>query len=151
MRNLLLPLALLCAAFPAFAHDDHARDATTAAAPEAAAPRWATDAPLRAGMRGIRVAVDALGHYEHGHMGPEQATVLANEIEGHVQSIITNCKLAPEADAALHAIIVPLLQNARALKADPTKLQVIPPMREALADYARRFEDPEFANANGGR
>jgi len=148
MRNLLLPLALLCATFPAFAHGD-ARDAAAVAAPEAATPRWTTDAPLRAGMRGIHAAVEALGHYEHGHIGPEQATVLANQIEGHVQAIIANCRLAPDADATLHAILVPLLHNASALKAEPTSLRLIPPMRRALAEYARRFDDPDFADATG--
>ena len=116
-------------------------------APQAASRRHATDAPLREGMQGIRAAVDALGHYEHGHMGPEQAAILAGQVQGHVNDIIANCKLAPEADAALHAIIVPLMTHAAALEADPSKLDEIPPMRQALGDYAARFDDPGFARA----
>ena len=116
-------------------------------APQAASRRHATDAPLREGMQGIRAAVDALGHYEHGHMGPEQAAILAGQVQGHVNAIIANCRLAPEADAALHAIIVPLTTHAAALKADPSKLDEIPPMRQALGDYAARFDDPGFARA----
>ena len=95
-------------------------------APQAASRRHATDAPLREGMQGIRAAVDALGH---------------------VNAIIANCRLAPEADAALHAIIVPLTTHAAALEADPSKLDEIPPMRQALGDYAARFDDPGFARA----
>lgn len=141
--------ALLCgaASHPAAAQAHAHRNAGYVSATPAATQRHATDAPLREGMRGIRAAVDALGHYEHGHMGPEQAALLAGQVQGHVNDIIANCKLAPEADAALHAIIVPLMSNAAALKAEPTKLDAIPPMRQALADYAVRFDDPGFAPA----
>lgn len=148
MQFLLFPLTLMSVAGlmsgPVHA-GDHAShvlpDATQPASP-AAGQRWATDAPLREGMQGIRVAVDALWHYEHGHMGPDQAVLLADKIEGHVRSIVANCRLAPDADAALHAIIVPLLHNAGALKRDPGNLAAIAPMRNAVADYARQFDDP---------
>ena len=147
-----LVAALLCVAVSsqasaqAHAHSKPGYVPATAA-PTVPSQRHATDAPLREGMQGIRSAVDALGHYEHGHMGPEQAAILAGRIQDHVNDIIANCKLAPEADAALHAIIVPLTTHAAALKADPTKLDEIPPMRQALGDYAARFDDPGFAGA----
>jgi hypothetical protein len=143
----LLPVALLAtAAAPVLAQDHgHAQHAPAAAA--APAQRWATDAPLREGMAGIRAAVEALGHYEMGHMGPEQAAEQAARIQAHVRDIIANCKLAPEADAALHLIIAPLMQQAAALQADPRKLEAIAPMRDALAAYARQFDDPQFADA----
>jgi len=128
---------------PAFAwqHDHHP---AAAPATEAPARRFATDAVLRENMRGIRKSVDALGHHEHGHLGPEQVELLAGNIEGHVDDIIANCKLPPDADAALHAVIVPLLGNAATLKADPTRPGPIVAMREALAQYRRQFDDPEL-------
>ena len=134
LLSLLLPAALACAA-PAIAqdHDHHAAPPAATTAPATPAQRWATDAPLRAGMAGIRTAVEALGHYEMGHMGPEQAAEQAAGIQAHVRDIIANCKLAPDADAALQA--------------DPAKLEAIAPMREALAAYARQFDDPQFADA----
>lgn len=142
--------ALLCVAAsqaaPARAHA-HRDAGYVPAAPtgqEARTQRYATDAPLRKGMSSILANVEALGHYEHGHMGPEQAKLLATRIEDDVNGIIRDCRLPPEADAALHAIIVPLLTQARALKAEPTKLEAIPPMRAALADYERLFDDPAF-------
>lgn len=52
--------------------------------------------------------------------------------------------MATTAVPALHAIIVPLLGQARALKAEPARLEAIPPMRAALADYERLFDDPGF-------
>jgi hypothetical protein len=102
--------------------------------------RWTADATLRRNMRGIRAAVEALDHYQHGHMGPEQAMTVATKIEGHVNEIIAQCQLPPDADAALHAILAPLMSGAASLKSDPKRLDVIPPMREALEQYERQFD-----------
>ena len=144
--TLSLPL-LLALAVPAAAQDHahHAADAVDAAAAPAPAQRWKTDAPLREGMGRIRGAVEGLQHYERGHMGPEQATELANGIARDVNFIVANCKLEPSADAALHPIIGALMKGALALKAKPADLAAIPPMRSALQDYARQFDDPGFA------
>ena len=133
------------AAPPATAQHDHA--STPAAPASAPAQRFATDAVLRGHMRHIRAAVGALGHYEHGHLGPEQAKTLAGNIEGHVRHIIAACKLPPDADVALHGIIAPLLQGAAALEAAPEKKDAIPPMREALQRYVLQFDDPGVAVA----
>jgi hypothetical protein len=142
--TLSLPL-LLALAVPAAAQDHahHSADAVDAAA--APAQRWKTDAPLREGMGRIRGAVEGLQHYERGHMGPDQATELANGIARDVNFIVANCKLEPSADAALHPIIGALMKGALALKAKPADLAAIPPMRSALQDYARQFDDPGFA------
>jgi hypothetical protein len=152
LLSLAFPAALLSAmvatAAPTQGHAHHAPPPSAEQAKQAPAQRWATDAPLREGMHGIRTAVEALAHYEMGHMGPEQAAGLAADIQSHVRDIIANCKLAPEADAALHAIIAPLMQNAAALQADPKKLEAIPPMRDALAEYARLFDDPPEASTD---
>jgi len=141
MRSLIiacsLPL-LLALAVPAAAHDHRAGTVATSTA----AQRWDTDAPLREGMGRIRHAVDALQHYEHGHIGPEQAMQLAAGIERDVGFIVAHCKLEPRADAALHPILGALMHGALALEAKPTELAAIPPMRSALHDYARQFDDP---------
>ena len=108
MQTLLLPLALcLALAAPANSHaahraHDHAPAPTAKPAP---AQRWSTDAALRKGMGDVRLAVAALEHYEHGHMGPAQAVLLAERIEDAIHGIFANCKLAPDADAALHTIL----------------------------------------------
>jgi hypothetical protein len=141
--SVALVVALGTAAPGAFAQSRaHAAPAATSAAP---AQRYASDATLRQQMREIRGEVSALGHYEHGHLDPKTVTQLAGQIIGHVNTIISNCKLPPDADEALHLIIGPLLQHAAALQADPKKLDAIPPMREALAKYASQFDDPGFA------
>ena len=145
-----VPLLLLAAmtAPLARAQDGHQHHAPAAAAAQAVpAQRWDTDAPLRTGMAKIRTAVDALQHYERGHMGPEQAVALATQIQEQVAYLIANCKLEPQADAALHVIIAKLSAGAQALKATPANLAAILPMRETLADYARSFDDPNFMHA----
>lgn len=149
MRNLLLPLVLLCAAgSPAFAqeHAHHTPSAATqaAVAQDAPAQRWLADAPLREGMGRIGRLVATFQHYEHGHMNPGQVTALIANVEQDVQFLVANCKLEPAADAALHTIIAKLLLAAQALKADPGDQSAIPSMRDALRDYARQFDDPGF-------
>jgi hypothetical protein len=130
------------AAFAPAAAQDHAHHATNA---EAQAPvegqRHATDTPLRKGMADIRVAVGALGHYERGHMSTEQALSEIATIERSIGYIVANCKLAPQADAALHGIIGALGQGIAALKADPRDMAAIAQLRKALRDYARLFDD----------
>ena len=140
---LLAALGIVAPQAGAQHHDHHQAVPATAEAP---AQRYATDAVLREEMQGIRAAVGGLDHYAHGHIEPALAVQLAGEIEERVRTIIANCKLPPDADAALHTIIVPLMQNAGALKKDPQDLAAIQPMRDALAQYARQFDDPAFAS-----
>lgn len=142
MRLSILALSLCLASGIAPAQEHAHPPAAARAASPAPAQRHATDATLRREMRNIRSAVEGLGHYERGHMGPDQAVQLAGQVEAGVRTIIAHCKLPPDADAALHAIIVPLMQNAGALKQDPKNLAAIAPMRDALALYARQFDDP---------
>ncbi len=74
---------------------------------------------------------------QHAHTAPTASTT-------HVNTIIVNCKLPPNADEALHHIIGPLLQDASALKADPQRLDAIAGVRKALDQYAQQFDDPGF-------
>ncbi len=120
-------------------HDQHPHPVPA----DTASTRYPVDASLQQGMRNIRTAVDGLGHYEAGHAAPADAVRLAGEVEDNVRFVIANCKLPPEADAALHGIILPLMQNAGTLKSDPEKRETIAAMRKSLADYARQFDDPE--------
>ena len=138
-----------CTRSPAAVHDDtqgdHAAPEVSATAAPADAPRFATDTVLRTQMAGIRDAVEALAHHEMGHMTADQARGFAVDIETRVQTIIAECRLPPAADAALHEIIVPLLQNAIALKTTPADTAPVAQMRAALAEYARRFDDADAA------
>jgi hypothetical protein len=132
----------MTAAIPPVAVQDHAHDATTANAQVPTdGQRYATDAPLRKGMADIRSTVDALGHYERGHMGVDQALAEVATIERSIGGIVANCKLNPQADAALHGVLGTLGQGIAALRADPADTAAITQLRKALQDYSRMFED----------
>jgi hypothetical protein len=135
-----LGLAVAAQASPQHSHESHAAPAVAAAA--APAQRWVPDAPLGEGMRRAHAAVDALSHYEMGHMSAPMAVDRATEVEEAVTYMFANCKLAAEPDAALHGILVPLLSAAQALKADPKKVGAVADMRAAIAHYPQYFNDP---------
>ncbi len=127
------------------AAQDHAHHATAApASAPAPARRWATDAPLRKGMADIRGAVQALAHYEMGHMGQEQALAQVSTIDQSIGYIVANCTLDPQADVALHGIIARLAQGTATLKADPKDMAAIATLRSALESYPRLFDDPDW-------
>lgn len=142
MNRLLVSSLLIVAVCgaPAVSAQDHAHHHATPAA-QAADPgeRYATDAPLRENMAGIRDAVAALEHAEHGHLDDGQVVALADTVSGHVREIVANCKLPPDADAALHLIIAPLMQEASKLKANPADLSPAEGMRAALESYDAQF------------
>lgn len=150
MRTCLMAFALSVAlssvAAPAWSaqHAEHMPQHPAPAASHAPARGWATDAPLRKGMRDIATEVDALRRHEQGQMTPAQAAEVAGQIQEHVRQIIVSCRLPADADAALHEIIAPLMDNAASLQADPDKRELVAAMRRALAEYAQQFDDPGF-------
>lgn len=134
MRALMMSLSLIClaGAAPAFANG-HASHGPVAAS--TASAHFQAEPALAEHMHQVGTAVDALQHYEHGHMDQAQGTALATLIEDHVNQIIASCKLPPESHARLHAIIEPLLSHAGALRANPSQLEHVAPMRKAMQDY----------------
>ena len=79
--------------------------------------KWATDAPLRAGMAAIQSAFDAEHAAIHaGTATDAQYEALAGRIEAQVNSIVANCKLPPEADANLHYVIADLSQGVSLMR-----------------------------------
>lgn len=128
------------------AHDAQDSPAATPAARSAApARRWGTDAPLREGMGRVRAALDALGDYEHGHLSPAQARERAVQVEDAIGYLFANCALAPDADAALHGILAPLLAAAQRLNRDPADTAAVAAMRKAVTPYPLHFDDPGWA------
>lgn len=138
------------------AADEHARHTPAQSASEHVHPvhpkleldpqgkRWATDEPLRTGMGRIRDAVAP-------HVGPgvqpmsaAQAQALASTVRDQVQYLIENCKLDPQADATLHAVIGDLLSGAKGLEADPAAMDGLPLIVEALNQYPKYFEHPAW-------
>ncbi len=144
MRPTILSLgliALLGTPATAVLAQEHAHATPSASTAATTVQRHATDATLRQQMREIHGVVQTL---EHDHLTAERAARLADQVTGHVNTIIANCRLPPDADEALHHIIGPLLQDASALKSDPQRRDAIAGMRRALDQYARQFDDPGF-------
>ena len=120
------------------AHHESTRDTSETRTP---AQRYATDAPLRDGMARIHSALDELRHYEMGHMPQALAIEQVAAIQSAIDTLFATCKLEPEADAALHGLLVPLISAVQAFKRSPEDLGTIASMRQAVADYARLFDD----------
>jgi hypothetical protein len=143
---LLAVLAALAAApGAARAQHDHAAHAHVATPVPAPAQRWAADANLRDGMGRIHTALEELRHYEMGHMDATMALDRVGLIEQAAADIFAKCKLAPEQDAVLHGMLVPLLAATQKFKTDPQDMVQVQAMRKAVADYPRYFQDPGWA------
>lgn len=120
-------------------HDAHSTKVSGLPAPPATP--WASDAPLREGMRRMHRAVETLGQAEHGHLDLSRTVAATEQVQQAANFMIANCKLAPEPDAALHGLLVALLNGAAKIQADPNDATPVAAMRDAIALYPRMFED----------
>lgn len=118
--------------------------------PAVPAQRWPSDAALREGMRRMNQAVAALGHAEHEHLDAAQTSAAAQQVQEAATYMITNCRLAPEPDAALHGLLATLMTGAADLKRDPTNTAPVAAMRDAVALYPRIFEDAAWESDTAG-
>lgn len=108
--------------------------------------RWATDAPLRAGMQGIRDAVSpVLTAHADKKLTPEAARALAGAVQGQVNDLFANCKLPPKADAALHVILTHLLSGTAQLAGNPASAEGARLLAQALQQYPEYFEHPGWS------
>ncbi len=126
------------------AHHDHAAHAGHDAKVQAPAQRWATDAPLRAGMRNLREATETLNHYEMGHLDDTQRDNAVEKIDAAIKDMFANCKLKPEADVALHGLLAKFIAGANAARAGKFTKAELAPMQEALTQYPQLFDDAEW-------
>lgn len=142
----LLLGALLCAAIWAngLPAQEHAHEHAHAAHPQASADGvlHATDAPLRAGMLKLRDLIQAPRPGDAA-----AAKTLADGIDAEVQQLFAQCKLEPEADAALHGVLALLLEGAAGLRADAADDAAWDKLQQALKLYPQRFDDVQFRAA----
>lgn len=143
-----LLLACTTAALPAIAraatgHDhDHA---TAAAKPLPAGKRWATDAPLREGMTQVRRAFEPkLRGIHRSTLPTEDYQALAATTEVQIANIVSNCKLEPDADAALHGVLAKMSEGMAAMAGKsatkPRDGAIL--VLAALDEYGRSFNHP---------
>jgi hypothetical protein len=126
-------------------HGNHPHSAAVPGHSGGAEPQlWETDAPLREGMRNIRAALHGLEAGGVDGLTSSEVGDFSAGIDKQVAFMINNCKLQPQADAALHTIIADFVAAAASLKSNPTDTGPFASMHAALQRYARQFNDPEW-------
>ena len=133
-------------------HDQHAAPASHDAHVDhspgpilAAGRRWRTDEPLRDAMTRIRGAVKRI---DPKQLQPGNANFLATAVEQDVAYMVSNCRLDPEPDAALHLLIGRMMNAAAALREDPMSDAGLPQLMAVLNEYQATFDHPGWT-ANG--
>lgn len=116
------------------ANDDHHHQHAAESA-ESSTKRFAADKELRTRMEIIMTTMDSL-HAEK--MPKAQVQAAGTKIEKTVQDIFKNCKLEPEADAAIHPILAKILEAANLLKKGE-RASGHAKLHEAVARYEKKF------------
>ncbi len=117
--TMLAGLVALAVALPVAAVEDHSQHQAGEHAQLSLdhGRKWATDQPLRDGMSQIRASMASqLEPIHRDEMTPEQYRALGASIQQQVATIITQCKLEPQADVMLHIILADLLAGADAMQ-----------------------------------
>ncbi|MGD9661453.1 MAG: hypothetical protein AB7U63_09275 [Porticoccaceae bacterium] len=110
--------------------------------------KWAADSPLRHGMARLNGAVaEAVTAIHRGEMGDAGYDLLADAAAAEIAFIIDNCALEPAADAQLHHIIAEIMAGVAMAKGNASghsRKDGVIKMRNAVNDYGRYFDDPQF-------
>jgi hypothetical protein len=119
-----------------------------------AGKKWATDEPLRQGMTKIRDVVDEkLPAVHRGKLSAAQYDALGREIDAQIAHIVQNCKLDPQADEVLHAILAEMMAGNETLQGKNAKARrsagVVKVVR-TLEQYGQYFEHPGWAAPKAG-
>lgn len=142
-------LALLLASSTALAVDRMPSSHDHHVAPEGLhlnqGQRWASNAPLRQGMSGIRAAVVKAVHADTTQpLAAADAASLADAIRTQVDYLVAHCVLPPQADATLHVLLGQLLEGAEALRADPADEAALHRIIQALKEYPVYFDHADW-------
>ncbi|HWS75539.1 MAG TPA: hypothetical protein VN324_10410 [Quisquiliibacterium sp.] len=105
--------------------------------------KWATDAPLRKGMSGIRAEMVRSGKAIHsGRLAAAEYEALAARVEAEIAQIVANCKLAPDADEQLHLVLTQLGEGVDEMKRGEHRNEGAEAVVAALNEYGRYFDHP---------
>lgn len=108
--------------------------------------KWHTDAPLRKGMDGINHDLAAaLPRIHDGKLSADGYRKLAERMEGHIDYMVKNCRLAPEVDAQAHVVLEQVIEGAGQMQAGPDRSAGAVKIVQALGAYGRHFEHPGWA------
>jgi hypothetical protein len=137
-----LGLAGLLQAAPVVPAQHHVTGTTDAGHSLVPARRWRTEPALRTGMGRIRAAMLVLSGDTGARLSDAAVREQAARIADATAYLFAHCDLAPDADAALHGMLVPLLAATRRLKEHPGQRSAVSALRRAVRDYPRYFDDP---------
>lgn len=127
------------------AANEHTHRHSEPTKPEAAGKKFEPDAPLKKRIREIREAIGSqMPAFHEDKMKQADYSKLANKIESTVQLMIKECKLAPEADNALHGAIAKLMAGSSEMKTNDKKMQRkgFETVSSGIESYRRLFNDP---------
>lgn len=145
--TLALAVPLTLAGGPALAVDAHHHDAGSATPLTLNhGQKWETDAPLRLAMGQLTQAVGAALPGAHdGTLSDAQYDALGVQANQEFAYIVEHCKLAPEADAALHVILADMIGGTEALdgkQAGKSRASGVVQLAQALNRYGAYFDHP---------
>lgn len=107
--------------------------------------KWETDDPLRRGMADMRNDMAAaLAQIHRDDFTPVQYAELAAKVDGHIEYLVENCKLSPEADEQLHVVLVDIMDGAEAMKGAADQKQGAVKVIQALDVYPDYFDHPDW-------
>lgn len=112
--------------------DHHA--AHLPAVPASAGP-WQADRSLSDGMQRIATAVDQARTPTAAYDAP----VLGALLQSEVALLVESCRLEPAADAALHALLARLLENAAKLEQERDTQAALAALDDVLQEYQHSF------------
>lgn len=145
--TLVAMFALAVAGYAQTAAHDHGHAASHALTLNHGA-KWATDAPLRAGMTQIRALVAPQVEAAHeGRLDQTQSRQLAQRVETELAGIVANCKLEPAADEVLHVVLADMSASVDVLQGKSsavTPAAAVAKLAETLNQYADHFDHPGF-------
>lgn len=157
MRYLVITSFILSMAVPLIAsaqhvHEAHANEKTKLQLNHG--KKWRTDAPLRAGMAGMRaVAIDTISRAHEGKATDAGFDASAQKVNKELGNIVQKCRLAPAADAQLHVVIGKIMAANEAMEGKvkgKARADGAVALAEALNLYGEHFEDPAWQPINTG-
>lgn len=111
--------------------------------------KWPTDVPSRQGMASIKAALLPQLHAIHeNRLKVAQYRALAKRTNTEISYLVSNCKLAPEADAQFHLIIADLGTAVEAMAGNDKKLsrqEGALLLQHALEAYGEFFDHPGWS------
>lgn len=152
IRFLALSVFVLSLAAPAVAQEhDHgapkgsAAEATRPSSKTADGKKFLTDAQLRKSMDAMRTVVQANLPKVHGFKATDaDYAAIAKQIDAEVAVIFQECKLEPDADAALHEILLPIMDATKTLNEGTIKRFAFVKILKSVNEYGEQFDHPGF-------